>query len=141
MNKDEVIQLKTFIEIGMSPILLEDVPAKLFSHSVILNADCDISELNGHYEGTEFVAPQWYQDLIKEAEDDKAILIINDLHKISVDDQVKFIELLKYRKISTFKLPEKCIIIVTFDNLDGNNKINEEVYSLLIHVDEFDYDD
>ena len=27
MNKDEVIQLKTFIEIGMSPILLEDVPA------------------------------------------------------------------------------------------------------------------
>jgi len=141
MNRDEVIQLKTFIEIGMSPILLENVPAKLFNHSVILNADCDMSELNGHYEDTEFVPPKWYSDLMIEAEDDKAILIINDLNKITVEEQTKFIELLKYRKISTFKLPEKCLIIVTFDNLDENNKINEEVYSLLVHVDEYDYED
>ena len=136
MDKDEVIQLKTFMENGLSPILLENIPAKLFSHSVILNADCDMSELNGHYEGTEFVAPKWYQDLIKEAEDDKSILIINDLHKIGVDEQTKFIELLKYKKISTFKLPEKCIIIVTYDSDDGNKEINEEVYSLLIDVEE-----
>ena len=95
MNKDEVIQLKTFIEIGMSPILLEDVPAKLFKHAVILNADCDMSELNGHYEGTEFKAPKWYYDLLKEAEDDKAILIINDMNNIKEEEQTKFIELFK----------------------------------------------
>lgn len=139
MNKDEILQLKTFIEIGMSPILLEDVPAKLFNHAVILNADCDISELNGHYEGTEFKAPNWYYDLVKEAEDDKAILIINDMNNIKEEEQTKFIELFKYRKISTFKLPEKCLIIVTFDNLNKEKKINEEVYSLLAHVDEYEY--
>lgn len=139
MNKDEVIQLDTFIKMGLSPILLEDVPAKLFDNAVILNADCDMSELNGHYEGEEFVAPKWYYDLLKESEDGKAVLIINDMNKIAVEEQVKFIELFKYKKISTFKLPEKSLIIVTFDNLNGENKINEEVYSLLVHVDDYEY--
>ena len=45
----------------------------------------------------------------------------------------KFIEILKYKKISTFELPENCLIIVTCSDLT-NNKINEEIYSLVAQI-------
>ena len=61
------------------------------------------------------------------------MLVINNINEIDVNEQTKFIEILKYKKISTFDLPKDCIIIVTAKNLK-ERPINEEVYSLLAHI-------
>ena len=41
---------------------------------------------------------------------------------VKIEEQNKFIEILKYHKISTFDLPNNCLIIVTTSNLE--NKIS-----------------
>ncbi len=129
MNKDKIIILDSYIKSGVSPILIENVPSKIFN-GTILKANCDISMLNGHYENIDFVAPKWYQNLIKMR---VPLLIIENINLISLDEQAKFIELLKYKKISTFDLPKNCLIIVTTTNLK-ENPLNEEVYSLMAHI-------
>lgn len=132
MNQEKRKMLETFLKSGISPLLLEDISSDIFENAVILESDCDLSLLNGHYEGTEFVAPEWYEQLITQT-NNIPILIIKDINKIPIEEQTKFIELLKYKKISTFDLPQNCIIIVTCQNLK-ENKINEEVYSLMAQI-------
>ena len=129
MKQDRISVLETYIKANMSPLLLDDI----FVNDIIINADCDISLLNGHYEGTSFVAPDWYQDLLDRVKKERPIIVIKNINMIPVTEQNKFIEILKYRKISTFELPEQCLIIVTANNLN-NHPISEDVYSLLIHI-------
>lgn len=133
MNKEQLEILNTYAKAGISSILLENIPENLFKNSIVLDANCDISLLNGHYEGTEFVAPSWYNELIEISKVAHAILVIKNINTISKEEQTKFIELLKYRKISTFDLPKNCTIVGTCFNLK-ENQINEEVYSLMAHI-------
>ena len=63
MKKLDLESLKKLLMLNEYPILVEDIPNELFENSVILNNDCDISLLNGHYEGVNFVAPDWYNIL------------------------------------------------------------------------------
>ena len=127
MSEEKRKLLQEYLKIG-SPVLLENINQKIFEKDVIIESDCDISLLNGHYEGTEFLPPKWYTKL-----KENSILVINNINKIPSEEQTKFIEILKYKKISTFDLPKNCIIIVTATNLK-ENKINEEIYSLLAHI-------
>lgn len=133
MKQDRISALETYIKANMSPLLLEDVSDDVFVNDIIINADCDISFLNGHYEGTSFVAPDWYQDLLDRVKKERPIIVIKNINMIPMAEQTKFIEILKYRKISTFELPEQCLIIVTANNLNSH-PISEDVYSLLIHI-------
>lgn len=130
MRKDQILMLEGLLKSGISPILLEDISADFFDNAIVLESDTDISLLNGHYEGVEFVAPDWYNELLKK---ENPILIINNINKIPLSEQTKFVEILKYKKISTFDLPESCIILVTCSNLK-ENKLNEEIYSLMAHI-------
>lgn len=122
--------LKAYIKSRISPILLDGISSNIFKDPVVINSDCDISNLNGHYEKEEFVSPNWYNELIKK---ENPILIINELNSISKEEQYKFVEILKYNKVSTFKLPKNCIVIATCNNLK-NSTINEEIYSLMARV-------
>lgn len=130
MEKAKKDLLGAYIKSGISPILLEGVSADTFKNPVIIDSNCDISLLNGHYENEGFVGPSWYNELIKK---DKPILLINEINSISKEEQYKFVEILKYKKVSTFELPKNCIIIATCNNLK-DNPINEEVYSLMAHI-------
>ncbi len=130
MNKERLEMLNEYIKSGITPILIENMPASVFDNATILNANCDISDLNGHYENINFVAPSWYNKL---KQNQTKMLVINNINEIDVNEQTKFIEILKYKKISTFDLPKDCIIIVTAKNLK-ERPINEEVYSLLAHI-------
>jgi len=130
MNKDKLLMLDSYVKAGVSPILLEDIPAEIFEDAIILEGDCDKSLLNGHYEKEEFYPPKWYSELLKK---EKPLLVIKDINKISIEEQGKFIELFKYKKVSTFELSKNCIIILTVSNLK-ENRINEEVYSLVVHI-------
>ncbi len=130
MSKDRLEMLNEYIKAKISPILLENVSSSIFENATILEADCNISELNGHYENIDFIPPSWYDELVKKQ---TKILVINNINEIEIKEQTKFIEILKYKKVNTFDLPKDCIIIVTANNLK-EKKINEEVYSLMVHI-------
>lgn len=131
INKAEV--LENYIKAGISPILLEEVSVEMFNNAVILEADCDSELLNGYYEDINFVAPSWYNEVVEKSKNNYSLLVINELNKIPQDEQSKFLELFKYKKVSTFDLPENCVIVVTGSNLK-ENPIAEDIYSLMAHI-------
>ena len=133
MKKIDLELLKKLLMLNEYPILVEDIPNELFENSVILNNDCDISLLNGHYVGVNFVAPDWYNILTEKCKYGRTLLIINGINGLDKKEQLKFVEILKYRKISTFDLPKNCSIIVTAYDLE-NKPIAEEIYSLVASV-------
>lgn len=133
MKKMDLVSLKELLLLNEYPILVEDISNELFENAVILNNDCDMSLLNGHYEGVNFVAPDWYNILVEKCKNGCSLLIINGINNVEIDEQLKFIEILKYRKISTFDLPKTCSIIVTAYDIK-NKPIAEEIYSLVACV-------
>lgn len=133
MNKEKINLLKNYIKSGVSPLLIQNVSINSFENTVVIDSNIDVSELNGHYEETEFCPPYWYKELLNKSKENVVVLVINKINEIPLKEQTKFIELLKYKKISTFELPKNCIIIVTCSDLT-NKKINEEVYSLLAQI-------
>ena len=133
MTKEE--KLKTLIEYiktNVGPILVDFITEEYLPSMVKINADCSIADLNGHYEGIEFVAPKWYQELTKD--DEAKILLINNIDSINAEEQSKFVEIIKYRKVSTFELPKNTIIILTADKINKET-INEEIYTLVAHIE------
>ena len=87
--------------------------------------------MNGHYEGEDFLAPKWYYDLTNTNE--SKVIVIKDIDNISKEEQLKFKELLEYRQVSTFKIPENTRIVLTATNINKET-INEEIYSLVAHI-------
>ena len=132
-NQEKIIMLEKYIKAGSSPILLENFNTENLKNAVILNSDCDNSLLNGHYEDINFVAPEWYNQILEKSKNTYSLLVIKDLNKIDKEEQLKFLELFKYKKVSTFELPKNCVIVVTCTNLEENS-ISEEIYSLLAHI-------
>jgi len=120
--------LLTYIKSNVAPILVDFISGEDLDGAVVLPANIDIKELNGHYETTEFVAPKWFNDIVNKTEN--RILVIDKIDTISKNEQLKFCEILEYRKISTFELPENCVIIVTANEIN-KDKINEEILSLV----------
>ena len=99
-------------------------------NSVVLPSSCEITELNGYYDNTEFVSPEWLNKLEGST---STILVIDKIDSIPKNEQTKFVEILKYRQVSTFELPKKTVIVVTAKEINENT-INEEIYSLVAHI-------
>ncbi len=133
MNSKRLKMFDNYFKANISPLLVDNIVTSSFKNAVVLKADIPRELLNGHYEDTNFWPPLWYRELISKSIKDKAILIIENINEIPLLEQKKFIEILKYKKISTFDIPDNCLIIVTCKDLE-KNKINEEVYSLLVHI-------
>jgi len=131
MNETKRELLMNYIKSNVGPILVDFVEASWIANSIILPANCKMKELNGHYENTEFLPPEWLNNLINNK--DQTILIIDKIDSISKEEQTKFIEILKYRQVSTFEIPENTVIIVTANKIDKNT-INDEIYSLVVHI-------
>ena len=95
MKKIDLELLKKLLMLNEYPVLVEDIPNELFENSVILNNDCDISLLNGHYVGVNFVAPDWYNILTEKCKYGRTLLIINGINGLDKKEQLKFVEILK----------------------------------------------
>ena len=119
--------LISYIKANVAPILVDFIFGEDFDNAVILPANIDKKELNGHYEGVDFLPPKWLDEILNTS--NKRLLVIDRIDTISKEDQMKFGELLEYRKISTFDLPKDCVIIVTA-NKNNKENINEEIISL-----------
>ena len=133
MNKGRLNLLENYIKYGVSPLLVQNIPSNYFNNSVVIKSNVERSELNGHYEYAHFCPPLWYKELLNKSKITASVLVIENINEIPLEEQTKFIEILKYKKVSTSKLPENCFIIVTCSDLT-TNKINEEVYSLLAQI-------
>jgi len=123
-NKKEM--LIEYAKVNIVPILVDFIEGKDLNGAVVLNANISPDELVGHYEGIEYCPPKWFKSL-----DNKfSILIIDKIDTISKEEQLKFKEILEYRKVSTFEIPKNTIIIVTTKKINKDT-INEEIYSLV----------
>ena len=134
MNKEQVDLLGEYIKVGKSAVLIEEIPESVIKKgAIVINSDCSNAELMGHYDNLEYVAPEWYDKLLASSKLHTPVLIIKDINKVSEEEQRKFIELLKYKKVYVYKIPENCMIFVTYSNLK-ENPIDEEVYSFMVHI-------
>ncbi len=131
MNHEKIDMLKSYIATNVTPILVDFISNLNIPESIIISANIEAKELNGHYEGENFLAPQWYYDLTNTNE--TKIIVIQDIDSISKEEQLKFKELLEYRQVSTFKIPENTRIILTAKKV-SKDTINEEIYSLVAHI-------
>ena len=128
-NKKEM--LLSYIEANVGPILVDFIDATKLDNTVIIPANIDRNDLVGHYEDTTYLPPKWLEELINNQ--DKRVLVIDNIDSIPKEEQLKFCEILEYRKVSTFELPERCIIFVTAKEI-SKETINEEIFSLVVRI-------
>ena len=134
MNKEQVDLLGEYIKAGKSVVLIEEIPESVIKKgAVVINSDCSRSELMGYFDNLEYIVPEWYNKLMESSKINTPVLIIKDINKVSEEEQRKFIELLKYKKVYVNKIPENCMIFVTYSDLK-ENPIEEEVYSFMAHI-------
>jgi hypothetical protein len=134
MNKEQVELLGEYIKSGRTAVLIEEIPESVIEKgAVVISSDCSNSELMGHFDNLEYIAPEWYNKLNESSKLHTPVLIIKDINKVPEKEQRKFIELLKYKKVYVNKIPENCMIFVTYSNLK-ENPIEEEVYSFMAHI-------
>ena len=132
MNNIKRELLKNYIKANIAPILVDFIEGKDIPNSVLLPSTCKISELNGLYIDYEYVSPKWFEEIEKNK--NIHILVIDKIDNIDKEEQRKFIEILEYRKISTFELPNNIVIIITANKINKDT-INEEIYSLVAHIE------
>lgn len=120
--------LLTYLKSNVAPVLVDFLPINDFNFAVTIPANIDIKELNGHYEGLDFIPPKWLNEILSSTKN--KMLVIDKIDTISKEEQLKFVELLKYRKILTFELPKDCLIIITANEIN-TEKISNEIYSLV----------
>ena len=127
LNKELLIN---YIKSNSAPILVDFIDGDNIPSSVVLSADCEISELNGYYDKMDFVPPKWFNKINFSTPN---ILVIDKIDSIPKNEQVKFVEILKYRQVSTFELPKDTRIIVTAKEVNKDT-INEEIFSLVAYI-------
>ena len=134
MNKEQVDLLGEYIKAGKSAVLIEELPESVIEKgAIVINSDCSSSELMGYFDNLEYIVPEWYNKLMESRKIHTPVLIIKDINKVPEEEQRKFIELLKYKKVYVNKIPENCMIFVTYSDLK-ENPIEEEVYSFMAHI-------
>lgn len=134
MNKEQVDLLGEYIKAGKSAVLIEEIPESVIEKgAIVINSDCSSSELMGYFDNLEYIVPEWYNKLMESSKIHTPVLIIKDINKVPEEEQRKFIELLKYKKVYVNKIPENCMIFVTYSDLK-ENAIEEEVYSFMAHI-------
>ena len=131
MNKEKIELLGEYIKIGNSIVLIEEIPESVIEKGVVIDASCSNKELMGSFEELEYKIPEWLEKLNKTAKEHTPVLVIKDINKISEEEQRKFIELFKYKKVYTNKLPGNTMIFVTYEK---DKPIDEELYSFMIQI-------
>ena len=129
--EDKKEMLLSYIKANVAPVLVDFISSKDLNEAVVLPANIDAKELNGYYDGVDFMPPKWLNEILSTNE--SKFLVIDKIDTILKEEQLKFCELLEYRKISTFELPKNCVIIVTANEIN-KDKINEEIFSLVARI-------
>ena len=84
--------LISYLKANVAPILVDFIFGEAFDDAVVLPANLDVKELNGHYEGVEFLPPKWLEEILNS---NKRLIVIDRIDTMSKDEQMKFCELLE----------------------------------------------
>ena len=96
--EDKKETLLSYIRANVTPILVDFIFGKDINGAVILPANIDVKELNGHYEGTDFMPPKWLNEIL--STNASKILVIDKIDTITKEEQLKFCP---YKKLKTTK--------------------------------------
>lgn len=118
MERIELI--REYLDANVVPILITKLDISDMPNSIIINSNVNDSELVGHYEEFVFYPPKWMEHMYKSK--DVIVLVINNIDLISKKQQERFIEILKYRQVSTFDIPENYRILLTARNIKNVSK-------------------
>ena len=132
MNKEMKIMIEDYIKANVMPIMIS-VDKNIFKNYTEIPANCSNETLKGTFDLEGYKSPLWYEEVKKKENDNINLLIITDFDKIDKENQKKFTELLKYRKIGTLNLPKNCAIIVLANSINKES-IDKEIYSLVAHI-------
>lgn len=96
------------------PILVKNVNIESFSNKIVIPSNISQDKLS--IIGTH---PLWLIELeLLSKKKEISILIIDKIDEIPLNEQMKFFEIIKYRSISGFKLPENTHIILTCNSFE-----------------------
>lgn len=129
--QDKVKLLGEYMKANVCPILVDFITANDINDAIVINANCEYTDLVGSYDNDKFILPEWFRKII--SRDYDSILMIDGIDSISKEEQFKFVELIKYRQVNTNKIPNNTVIIITAKDINENT-INEEIYSLVAHI-------
>lgn len=132
MDKKQIDLLGEYIKLGSSIILIEEIPQSIIEKgAVVIESNCSNKELMGEFKDLEYKIPDWYKRLEEETKKHVPVLVIKDINKIAEEEQRKFIELFKYKKVYTNRLPENTMIFVTYKK---DKPIDERLYSFMVQI-------
>lgn len=111
------------------PVLVESISLNEIPNSVVINSDISDSDLFGYYDEFVYHSPKWL-DKIHYTNDVK-ILVINNIDKLKKSEQKRFIEIIKYGKISNFDLPNNYKILLTAMDLNNVSSIIKKLVVII----------
>ena len=89
--EDKKEMLLSYIKANVAPVLVDFISGSGLNGAVVLPANIDTKELNGHYDEAEFVAPKWFKDITNTSKN--KVLVIDKIDTISKEEQLKFQQL------------------------------------------------
>ena len=108
----------------VSPLIICGTLNRMLESGVIIDASISSTELGIIQTANGPKKPSWFIDL---EQNKSKTLVINNIDKIDEYEQQKFVEILKYKTISSVSLPQKTKIVVLCNNL---NKVSSTILSL-----------
>ena len=119
MEKDKIELINNYLSINDIPVYT-NLDVSFIKNTIVIDKDIDLFDLN------------WYHELIKKCDSEPTTLIIKGINELSSVEQLKFGELLKYRKFGNYYLPKNASILVTYK--DSSKLLCPELYSLFAHI-------
>lgn len=83
-----------------------------------------------------FNPQKYYADKLnsKAIKDDVCHLIVTNLDEASIDEQERFVQLVKDREISGYNLPNNCILVFTVQDEQALKKISSKIYHFAVNA-------
>ena len=133
MEKKNTIKLiKVLDNNKRNNILLMGATATIFEDAVIIPATIPSQKLGiGIDAHGEYVYPAWLKEIEEKKSNDRLLIIIDGLDKVSKDEQEKFYGILKYKGINGYSFPSQSQLICTSKSTD-QNKISDRILRLNI---------
>lgn len=126
MDYKIVEKIKDCINAGVGPILMNKNCEMYLPNHAVLYADSNLEDILPKYDNEGNVKmPLWYKDATL-----KKVLVIEGLDEVEESQQLKFGEILKYKKVSQYNLNPNMLIVVLADE----KKVSEEILNLTVQV-------
>ena len=81
--------LSSYIKANVAPILVDFISGKDLNDAVVVPANVDVKELNGHYDKADFLPPKWLNEIL--STNASRILVIDKIDLISKEEQLSFV--------------------------------------------------